>query len=262
MTTVAERIDELAPIGLDDLVAESALLTRIDRKYILPRAVAEQLVAGLDAGTRVLEIDGRRAFDYDTVYFDTPDLLSWRLAAHSRRRRFKVRTRLYCDSATAYLEVKTRGARGATVKERIDYPIEARDRLTDEGFEYAEESLTPLGLEPIDVTELIPTLVSRYRRTTFAPPGTGLRATLDTELSWETPDGRQLRLPATAIVETKSGAQTSSIDRALWRAGHRPVGISKYGTGLAAIREDLVANKWTRVLRQHFGQEGGARCAA
>ena len=262
MTAIARRVDLLAPIALDELVAESALLTRVDRKYIVPRAAAEQLVAGLDAGTRVLEIDGHRAFDYDTVYFDTPDLLSWRLAAHSRRRRFKVRTRLYCDSAAAYLEVKTRGARGTTVKDRIDYPIDERHRLTEEGLEYAEESLTPLGLAPIDVAELVPTLVSRYRRMTFAPPGTGLRATLDTELSWETPDGDVLRLADTAIIETKSGAQTSRVDRALWRAGHRPVGISKYGTGLAAVRGDLVANKWSRVLRAHFDREGGARCAA
>ncbi|HWK19594.1 MAG TPA: polyphosphate polymerase domain-containing protein [Microbacteriaceae bacterium] len=261
MSAVAECVDALEPIVLADLVAESELLTRIDRKYIVPLGVAERLVAGLEPGTRVLEIDGRRSFDYDTVYFDTPDLLSWRLAAHSRRRRFKVRTRLYRDSAAAYLEVKTRGSRGTTVKERIDYPIAERHRLTDEGLEYAEESLLPLGLGT-DVTALAPTLVSRYRRTTFAPPGRGLRATLDTQLSWETPDGEMLRLPGTAIIETKSGAQTSAVDRALWRAGHRPVGISKYGTGLAAVRGDLVANKWTRVLRRHFDQNGGARCAA
>ncbi|OJX70936.1 MAG: molecular chaperone [Micrococcales bacterium 73-13] len=262
MSALDDRVAALAPVPLDELVAEAALLTRVDRKYVLPLADAERVVAALPAGTRVLEIGGHRGLRYETVYFDTPDLLSWRLAAHSRRRRFKVRTRTYADTGVAFLEVKTRGARRATVKERIDYDVDDRERLTPEGHEYAEASLRPLGLDAGIVDELVPTLVSGYRRTTFAPPEAGLRATLDVGLAWELPDGTRLETPQVAIVETKSGARASDVDRVLWRAGHRPVSISKYGTGLAAIRGDLAAGRWARVLRRHFAREGGVRCAA
>ncbi|OUE09106.1 hypothetical protein CMsap09_09190 [Clavibacter michiganensis] len=55
-----------------------------------------------------------------------------------------------------------------------------------------------------------------------------------------------------AIVETKSGSRPSAVDRLLWSHGHRPSTISKYGTGLAALRDDLPSNKWNRVLRRHF----------
>lgn len=49
----------------------------------------------------------------------TVGLDSYLLAAHGRRRRYKVRTRTYVDSAISFLEVKTEGAREATVKERM-----------------------------------------------------------------------------------------------------------------------------------------------
>ena len=35
------------------------------------------------------------SFDYESVYFDTPDLTCYLLAARRRRRRFKIRTRTY-----------------------------------------------------------------------------------------------------------------------------------------------------------------------
>ena len=43
----------------------------------------------------------------------------------------------------------------------------------------------------------------------------------------------------------------SSTDRLLWRHGHRPVRISKYGTGMAALHADLPAHPWRRVLDRH-----------
>ena len=56
-----------------------------------------------------------------------------------------------------------------------------------------------------------------------------------------------------AIVETKSAGAASEVDRLLWRAGHRPVRISKYGAGMAALHPDLPRLKWHRVLDTHLG---------
>ncbi len=98
----------------------------------------------------------------------------------------------------------------------------------------------------------MPTLVTRYDRTTLFIESSLSRATIDTDLSWEGGDGQILRRPDLVIIETKSGSRTSEIDRLLWASGHRPVTISKFGTGLAAIRPALPSNKWARVLRRHF----------
>jgi len=243
----------LAPISLAELTAAADLQTRIDRKYVLTRAEADAVLAGLAPDTRVLEIDGTRAMAYESVYFDTRDLLSYRMAAHARRRRFKLRTRSYVDSATSFLEMKTRGARSTTVKDRIEYDPAHRNVLTEEGREYAEAALDDLGIPEPERLDLVPTLVTRYRRRTLYLPASGSRVTVDTDLSWESDDGTMIVRPDLAIIETKSGSRISGVDRLLWSHGHRPDRISKFGTGLAALRPDLPANKWARVLRRHFG---------
>jgi hypothetical protein len=55
-----------------------------------------------------------------------------------------------------------------------------------------------------------------------------------------------------AIVETKTGSTASRVDRLLWSRGHRPVRISKYATGLAALHPELPTGVWRRTLRRHF----------
>jgi len=238
----------MTTITLDELNAVASLQTRIDRKYALSAQDACDILSTLPDGTRALEIDGITALRYASMYFDTPDLASFRMAAHARRRRFKLRTRAYLESDVAFLELKTRGARSVTVKERLPYDIHHRDELTDDGRSYAEAVLDELHVDPDD---LVPTLATRYRRTTYLLPG-GSRATVDTDLAWEDAHGATLHRNGLVIVETKSTGAASELDRLLWRHGHRPASLSKYGTGLAALRPALPANKWTRVLRRHF----------
>ncbi|MDJ1114568.1 polyphosphate polymerase domain-containing protein [Microbacterium dauci] len=249
MTSVLSHFDS---VGLDELVSEASLLTRVDRKYVVPRAELDVLIGGLDAATRVLEIDGVRDFAYESFYFDTPDLLSFHMAAQPRRRRFKLRTRAYLDVGSAYLEIKTRGARGSTVKERSAYPSADRDRLTARARDEVAEAFGSIGVAPSRVDALDATLVTRYRRTTVLAPDAVARATIDAELTWLTPEGDGFALPRLAIVETKSGARASDIDRLLWRSGYRPATVSKYATGLAALRPDLPRNRWSRLLRGPF----------
>lgn len=239
-------------IDLDSLIAEASLQTRVDRKYVLSRESARHVVAGFDDATRVLDTHGIRSFRYESVYFDTPDLLSFRMAAHPRRRRFKLRTRTYLDAQTAFLELKTRGARSATVKERVQYPHTERTTLTDLARSYAAEGFSAIGVAEERADDLGSRLTTTYRRATFVAPDGSARCTLDTELRWVDVEGTTLLTPRLAVIETKSGAAASAFDRALWRAGHRPVSISKYATGLAALHPGLPRNRWARLLRGPF----------
>ncbi|MET7402296.1 polyphosphate polymerase domain-containing protein [Dactylosporangium sp. NPDC005572] len=255
-------LDELAPVGLGDLVERAALLTRVDRKYVLPAATLPVLLERLSGTARVLEIDGRRSFGYRSDYLDTPALDSYLGVAHRRRRRFKVRIRSYRDTGDRFAEVKTRGPRGVTVKHRVPYTGDADARA------YAR---TVLGaaVVPCDTAALRRTLTTRYERSTLLLPASGSRLTVDTGLAWVLPgdvlpggpggpggpDGPACALPDRVVVETKSARAAGPADRLLWSLGHRPRAVSKYATGLAALRPELPANRWLPVLRRHFRLE-------
>ena len=203
------------------------------------------------------------------------------LTARKRRRRFKVRTRTYLDSGLCFLEVKTRGARGTTVKRRMGYHPDDASRLTGSGRAFVAACLASAGVTgpaaARDVAAALrPVLATTYERTTLHLPRAEARATIDTSLTWRrlTPGGRtrtagvagapQALRPAhlteaidggepvavagVAVVETKNPATPSPADRALWDAGHRPARISKYATGMALLHPELPANRWYRTL--------------
>jgi VTC domain len=250
-------IDSMRPISLDELVARAPLLTRLDRKYILPIVDLPSVLGGLAGVVRVLEIDGRRDFGYQSRYFDTPQLHSYLGAAYRRRRRFKVRIRSYAETDLHFLEVKTRGPRGSTVKHRFAHEggtHEERHFALSGPFRGQIDTVLD-GARISSDWPLLPALTTRYRRTTLFVPATGSRVTIDTGLHWVRPDGSAVRIRNSAIVETKSDQSVSDVDRLLWSLRHRPCSVSKYGTGLAALRPDLPANHWRPVLRRYFVTE-------
>jgi hypothetical protein len=249
--TICDPLAALPPISLDELTERAALQTRIDRKYLLPLAEVGALLAEVAPDTRVLRIGELHTFGYESVYFDTPELISYLRTARRRRRRFKIRTRTYLDSAQCWLEVKTRGARGSTVKNRVPYQRDHRTTL-DPGWQFVHAVLRAEAFINGADLAFAPTLVTRYQRSTLFLPGTASRATIDTDLCWADWHGQRLSLPGLAVVETKTGSTASAVDRLLWARGHRPVRISKYATGLAALRPDLPATPWRRTLLRHF----------
>ncbi|MDO4260414.1 MAG: polyphosphate polymerase domain-containing protein [Actinomycetaceae bacterium] len=249
---------DLSPISLEQLNRSAALLTRVDRKYILYADELPEILEAMSVDVRILDINGRRSHSYSSTYFDTDDLLSFRGTAHPRRRRFKVRTRTYSDSGQAYLELKTRGKGGATVKERVAIPLGVAQsgRLSPAMRRWVDTHIDPLVYEGV-ADYLSPTLLGNYQRATLLISGGG-RATIDAELEWHLlaagleASREHLSLPEMVIVETKSGASPSSFDELLWQSGHRPARISKYATAMAAMVNGLPSNRWHRILGRHF----------
>lgn len=245
------QLELLPPIELDELVDRASLLDRFDRKYLLPVSELPVFLSRLQAGVRVLEIEGQRSLRYRSAYLDTPGLECYLDAARRRRRRFKLRVRTYVESDSHFLEVKTRGRRGRTVKQRSAL---RDDNVASEGSELLARS----GIER-DLSTFRHVLTVDYRRTTLFTPREGGRITIDTGLTWWLPGGPSVRTPELAVVETKSPTAGQHADRVLRALKHRPSSISKYGTGMAALRPDLPANRWRPVLRRHFGDNNFRR---
>lgn len=246
-----DALAALPTVGLDDLNAAAAMLVRTDRKYLLPLRDLAATVTGVP-GLRVLEIDGRRSARYESTYLDTTDLASWSASAHPRRRRWKVRTRVYADTGECWLEVKSRGSRGVTVKDRLPYDAARRGEVGPDAAAWVADRLAAAGAGGVDPRDLVPTLHTGYRRATLLLPDGAGRATVDAGLTWTTASGRA-RVGPVLVVETKSPPGGAGVlDRRLWSLGHRPVRISKYGTGLALLTPELPGNRWHRVTARHL----------
>lgn len=251
-TTLPEALEALRPVTLAEVETRASLQTRVDRKYVVPLAVAQELVADLAGAAAVLRIDGMRTFRYESVYFDAPDLQMYLAAARGRPRRTKVRTRTYLDSGLCMLEVKTRDAQGRTVKHRRPHRAAARDCLLVEGERFvAEVAGEQVAGEQVAGPWLRPTLTTRFTRSTLLVDDGAARLTLDADLSMEAVDGALAVLPDVVVVETKSPGAPTRADRLLWAAHYRPARVSKYGAGMAALHPDLPRNRWARVVREH-----------
>jgi len=178
-------------------------------------ALAERLLATHG----VLEIDGRRAFRYRTIYFDTGELRIFRDHVQERRRRYKCRAREYVDSGLCMFEVKLKGPRGRTVKHRMAYDGTPRDGLSGPALGFLRECIErSYGRAPD--AQLRPALAVAYTRMTFAAPALGERVTCDFDLVFSASDGASGRLAEDrVIVESKSARGSATADQALRALG-------------------------------------------
>lgn len=236
------------PISLSDVVENAALQHRVDKKFLLTPEQFSEFTAYLGAEFHVLQIDGLRSFQYRSTYFDTPDFDQYRAHRQGRRKRYKMRSRTYVDTELCMFEIKTKGRRGATVKHRRQQAMTEASVLTPQNKAFAQQVLADeYGQE---VPELQPVLHNSYVRATLVDPVNGERVTSDVELRYS--DGSAIvHGPEMVVVETKTSDGRGASDRALATLGIRPVSMSKYCLGVAALNPQLPANKWSRLFRRY-----------
>ncbi|MPV48845.1 MULTISPECIES: polyphosphate polymerase domain-containing protein [unclassified Pseudactinotalea] len=240
---LVEVLDRFEPISLADLNAQARLMTRIDRKYFVPRDLFVDLLERTRADFRALEIDGHHSFRYRTVYFDTPEFGFFRAHVQGRRQRYKVRTRTYSESGDCLIEVKSKGYRGRTVKERIEHagPAHLLDRPSREFVGRIVGS---------DAYRLEPVLETVYDRLTLVRGDQ--RLTCDLDLHFLAGSDRRDG-PNEVLVETKSGGERGIWDDLLMASGIREHRVSKYCVSAALLYPGLPANPWRRTIRRYFG---------
>ncbi len=231
-----ELVASLPPVTLAELEERARLTSRHDHKYLATWDQAHRLLAALTEDHGALEIDGRRSFTYDTVYFDSTDLMTYRAHVQDRRRRFKVRVRSYVDADQHVLELKLKGRRGETIKHRSHCPDIGRP-LSPAALEFLDGRLQDAYGTSLP-TDLHPVLRTRYRRMTLVQLDGLSRLTCDWQLDYPYDDHDGPALSADhVILELKAQrARAPAIDT-LRALGVRPTGLSKYvlGVGLRDI---------------------------
>lgn len=247
--------ETLPHTSLDEVLVAAALQTRVDRKYLVPAEDLARLGSALAGTHRVLQIGQRRVFGYESVYFDTDGLALYRQHLQGRRRRYKVRTRTYVDTGATMFEVKLKGRRGQTVKERLPYAVADRHVISPRARAFLDELLMAEYGE--HAPELRTSVTTTYSRATLVDLVGGSRLTCDVDLVC-TGRARRAAPDGHVLVETKADSRGGAADRALAGLGLRPLSVSKYCVGVALLHPDLPANPWHRTLCRHFGYAGRA----
>ncbi|MEU6548690.1 VTC domain-containing protein [Streptomyces sp. NPDC046915] len=239
---------------LAEVDAAAALQYRTDRKYLVPLDQARAFVHLLADRHHVLDLTGRRTTSYLSTYFDTEQLASWHAHVQGRRRRWKVRTRLYAEDGLCRVEVKTKDGRGATVKHALRVAAAAYGALGLEAGAFVDEVLGRSGI-PVTAAELSPAAEIRYVRAALADLGHGTRVTLDGALTCHHGDRTAALDAGHVLVETKGGVRLASADRMLLRLGARPMSLSKYIVGQSLLTRGLPDNDVRRLARTHFSAQ-------
>ncbi len=241
---LCSALEAIAPVTLEELDAVK-LMNRIDRKFVLTEDVLLKVLREAQGKYRVLETESGKTTCYDTLYYDTPDCLMFRIHQAGRLPRRKVRIRTYLNSGATFLEVKRKNNHGRTKKKRIE--IRREDGLSKpqaQEFVLAKSGFDPLGLEP--------KVRTCFERITLANIAMTERLTIDMNLKFENlSTGMCSCLEDAVILELKQdGRAASQMLRILGNLGVRPFRVSKYCIGTVLTDPHAKGNRFKFKVRK------------
>ncbi|MDX6705183.1 MAG: hypothetical protein QOI48_1029 [Solirubrobacteraceae bacterium] len=243
---------QFAPTTLDELEHTSALRERVESKYIVTWETFEALAGELLDSHRVLEIDDLRVFTYETLYFDSGSLKTYRDHVMQRRKRFRIRSRRYVESDSYVFEVKLKGPRGQTIKHRLERVPELHRAIDPRAEEFLDKVLIDQYHRGV-IEPLEPTLNTKYRRLTLASAEGSEKLTCDFDLRLSATSGRAAGLAGNHVmIESKSERGGLPADRVLRSMGARPVSCSKYCVGIAMTHHAVKTNGFRRLMSRYF----------
>jgi hypothetical protein len=236
LSDVNMAISKLAPLNLKELDKVS-LLNRQDTKYTFHVKNLPEFLEDAKLLYRVLEIDGKRIFKYDTLYFDTPDFLLYKYHHNEKVNRLKIRFRKYVDSKLTYFEVKYKLFGTRTSKERMK-------------VEDINQSLSDLNKNLIknisfEKNDLVAKLWVYYDRITLVNIDFTERVTIDINLSYKNGDITKPmeNLAIAEIKQTKRNVLTPFIQM-MKKKRIPPLSISKYCLGVALTEPNIKSNNF------------------
>ena len=238
------------PISLGALNAKAEMLERLDNKYVVEADVLRGVASELARRFDIIEIDGRRAFAYETCYFDDADRRSYFEHHQGRLRRAKVRVRKY-NPELCFLEVKLKDKRGITVKKRLRYDPAKFGTLDQTALAFVHSAYYEQYGREFPCEELSRILDVYYFRTTLVAKEGGERMTIDSELRFCSAGSSHAVDEVFFIIETKSANGNGIADRILRALHQHPIEhCSKYCTGIAVLNQGTKHNNFLPGLRK------------
>lgn len=234
-------------------MSEVKLMNRIDTKYVTTRRQLTDVLQQAQTAYYAQEIQGERIADYDTLYYDTPELTMYTLHHNRKLQRQKVRVRRYVGSPSTlgngdltFLEIKNKNNHGRTKKKRIEVERGELNQPNEEVVAFLKKRCR------YDWQTLQPQLTTTFRRITLVNKAKTERLTIDMQLSWANRQtGREKTYEEMVIIELKRDGNTPSPMVGILQEMHiKPMKISKYCIGTALTNPAAKANRFKQKIRK------------
>lgn len=241
MEEIEQILNKFNAIQLE-AIQDAALMDRIDTKFAFNRDYAEEIILSLKEHYNVLEVNGNRIGNYESLYFDEEDFTFYKDHHNNKSHRFKVRFRKYVESEKYFLEVKEK-RKGRVKKKRI--PVKKFERnLSETSKEFIQQQLdTPINLEP--------KLWNQYKRITLISLNKKERLTLDFDLVFEW-NNEKSSYGDLVIAELKQKRRdrSSPFYMMMKNQNIRPYRVSKYCIGAVDLyhKKEVKYNRFKKKL--------------
>jgi len=178
----------------------------------------------------ILEIDWKRQFGYDSIYFDSDCRKCYSQHHQGKRHRVKIRTRSYTnDNSLTFFEVKLKKKK-KTHKIRFSIPRHEHGQITTSGRSFLDTWYQKMYKKKFEHT-LTPNIAVYYDRLTFVHKQSNERLTIDFNLKFDWKN-KAHELKNSVIIESKSDQTHGPSKYLLKELGIKSVGsCSKYCIG-------------------------------
>ncbi|CAN5432537.1 polyphosphate polymerase domain-containing protein [soil metagenome] len=235
MENIDQHLRNFITVNLLDL-EKAALLDRIDTKYVFNHTQLPSFLEQLKDHYFVLEIDDKRMFHYESLYFDTDDLALYNLHYCGRLNRYKIRFRRYVESNLSFFEIKFKNNKGRTIKSRISQSPD--DIIKGDALSLLSEKT------PFTQKHLKATIWVNYIRITLVSKDFSERLTLDLDLTFKN-SSKEKQIENLVIAELKQGKLGYSFFGNLMKVNRIKQGsLSKYCYGITNLYKEVRSNNF------------------
>ncbi|TAL69783.1 MAG: polyphosphate polymerase domain-containing protein [Bacteroidetes bacterium] len=248
------KLEQFDTVSLDYL-NNLNLNCRQDTKYAFKYIELPPIFEELKNNYKILDIENKKEFLYENLYYDTPDLFMYFQHHNGKLNRYKIRYRKYIDNKTCFFEIKRKTNKLTTIKNRIQQE-RIEETLTDEAKELIN------GEVNIVTDNLSPKLWVKYSRITLVHNERNEKVTFDKDLSFKGMVNGWSYLPGLVVAEIKQERfnPNSEFIKLMNKLRIREIRISKYATGSIMSYPEIKYNRFKpRLLfinKQCDGQDG------
>lgn len=225
------------------------LLNRYDIKFVFCREKLLNVFEFLSYHFDILEVNNRRFFKYESLYYDTDDYYFFRQHHNKKYDRYKIRCRKYIDSNQCYFEIKHKNNKKKTIKSRLLLNNgNGFAELSEESKSFARESVFLSDDDIID--QIKPKMGVSFDRITFANNSQKERVTIDLNLSFTNRNSLQRKMDNLVVAELKSEKHSINSELVKYFKGLKiyPATFSKYCIGVAMTEKNIKCNRFKKKL--------------